>query len=66
MQNFAYRIEIGAWPFILSAGAVLVVAALASPLFVMNVYDRVVPNHAVETLWVLAAGVIAGVSSSGT
>jgi putative ABC transport system permease protein len=28
LQNFAYRIDIGGWPFVLSAAAVLVIAAL--------------------------------------
>lgn len=46
------------WAQIVFAALIINVLGLALPLFVMNVYDRVIPNLAIPTLLALAAGVV--------
>ena len=40
------------------AAAIVNLLGFAMPLFMMNVYDRIIPNKAATSLWVLACGVL--------
>ncbi|MFT0849837.1 type I secretion system permease/ATPase [Achromobacter sp. F4_2707] len=41
----------------LVAAVLINIFALVMPLYTLNVYDRVVPNNAIETLWVMTLGI---------
>ena len=64
-KHWFWKVVQGAWGTygeVLVASLLINVFAVAVPLFVMNVYDRVVPNNAVETLWVLSIGMLIVIS----
>lgn len=60
-QHWFWSVVIQNWRLYrdsLLAALLINIFALVMPMFSMTVYDRVVPNRAEETLWVLAIGVL--------
>src|SRR3546814_11012858 len=48
----------GGFGYVMLAAAIINLPAFALPLFTMNVYDRIIPNKAASSLWVLGVGVM--------
>jgi ATP-binding cassette subfamily C protein LapB len=60
-QHWFWGALLEQWPVyrdVLFAALLINLFALAMPLFTMNVYDRVIPNYGIETLWMLAASLL--------
>lgn len=63
-RHWLKSVVVEAWPAFIEVGAAAIFAnllAVASSLFVMQVYDRVVPTSNFPTLWVLTTGVVVAI-----
>lgn len=54
--------ERGQYGYVMLASLLINLVAFAMPLFTMNVYDRIIPNKAASSLWVLALGALFAVA----
>ena len=54
----AMRRNIHIYRKVIVAAVLINIFVLATPLFMKNVFDRVLPNNAVDTMWAMAAGIL--------
>lgn len=50
--------NIGIYKLVIISAILINIFVIFVPLFTMNVYDRVLPNKAVDTLWILLIGIV--------